>query len=78
MQQHPETGTYLVVTRDQYDRYFDYTVTAGQLKKITKGTMYSNALCPGGTQFKVVKNHAALLLTDTETYKNIEYYDRIN
>lgn len=78
MQQHPESGNYLVVSRDEYDRYFDYTVSAGQLKKSSKATMYNNALCLGGTQFRVVKNHAALLMSDVETYTNTEYYDRTN
>jgi hypothetical protein len=71
---HPESTQYIVATKEQYDRYFDYFVDNGKLKKINKDAEYSVRLCKAEVGFRVVKNHAGVLLENTETFKDTEYY----
>ena len=78
MQQHPESTTYLVVTKEQYDLYHRYCVVKGKLTLIEHDAGLRVALVPRAQGFAVVKNHAPLLLEDTETFKDIEYYDYRN
>jgi hypothetical protein len=78
MQNHPVDTTYLVVTREEYDRYFDYRVVDAKLKKVDRDAVYRVKLKRNVTGFAVVQNHAGLLIEDNETYPDIEYYDRNN
>lgn len=78
MQDHPKTRDYVVVTYDEYTRYFDYCIVRGQLKKIDKAVLPTCQLKKSTTGTAVVLGHAALVLDSTETYSNTEYYDQRN
>ena len=69
---------YVVATKEQYDRYFDFKVVNGVLRKIEHDARYRVKLKRNVTGFAVVQNHAGLLIEDNETYPDIEYYDRNN
>ena len=74
MQQHPADTAYLVVTKNEYDEYFHYCVEEGQLKRILQDSGYRVQLQKSTTGFKVVKDHAGLLVED-EDWDNVEYYE---
>ena len=76
MQNHSE-GNYIVVTRDEYDRYFHYQVINNKLIKIDSDAGYRVQLVKSTKGFPVVKGHAGLLIEDEE-YTDIEYYARTN
>jgi hypothetical protein len=76
MQQHPTNEKYIVVDRDTYDRYFKYRVIDGKLELINNFSGVKPSLVKGKKDFRVVKNHAALLLEPNEQYADVEYYDR--
>ena len=75
MQQHADNGTYIVVTKDEYDTYFKYKVVKGKLKIIDNDDGYSVQLRKADAGVKVVKGHAGLIIEPEETYNNIEYYE---
>lgn len=75
MQNHPENTSYIVVDRDTYENYFRYDrVINGKLRKIIYDPGYRVQLYPSTNGYKVVKNHAALLIEENETYDDTEYY----
>ena len=78
MQNHPQDTTYIVVSQDEYDNYFRYTIVEGRLKKIDTGIRYSVQLKKSNSGYLVVKNHAGLLIESDETFSETEYYDRTN
>ena len=78
MQQHPASESYLVVTKEQYDLYHRYCVVKGKLTLIEHDSGTRVALVTGTAGFTVIKNHAALLVEDNETFNNTEYYDYRN
>lgn len=78
MRNHPTDTQYIVVTQEEYENYYKYTVENGMLKKIVHQHNYNVKLTKSNTGYKVVKNHAGILLEPNETYVNIEYYDTIN
>lgn len=78
MQSHPDSTQYVVVTAKEYENYFQYQVVKGKLKLIEHDSGVRVAFVPGQSGFKVVRNHAALLLEPNEEYNNIEYYDHRN
>ena len=78
MQQHPESESYLVVTKEQYDLYHRYCVVKGKLTLIEHDSGTRVALIVSSSGFTVVKNNAALLVEDNETFNNTEYYDYRN
>jgi hypothetical protein len=78
MQQHPDNSQYLVVSQHEYDNYFRYYVVDNQLKKIDIPTGDRVQLKKSDSGYRVVKNHAGLLLEPAETYTDIEYYDTTN
>ena len=78
MQDHPVDTQYVVVTKEQYDLYFRFKIVKGQLVSIQQDNGVRAPLIKSRTGFKVVANHAALLLTENETFENVEYYDRRN
>ena len=77
MQNHPVDTQYLVVTKDEYERYFDYCVVEGKLKKIVHDAGYRVQLQKSNTGYRVVKGHAGLILEDEE-YPDIEHYEYRN
>lgn len=74
MQQHPTDTQYVVVDKEIYDRYYDYYISEGVLKKIDRNHGYRVQLKKSDSGFKTVKNHAGIILDENETYSNIEYY----
>jgi hypothetical protein len=78
MQNHPKDTTYIVVSQDEYDNYFRYTIVDGKLKKIDTGLRYSVQLKKSNSGYLVVKNHAGLLIEPDETFSETEYYDTAN
>lgn len=78
MQQHPESDKYIVTDRETYSMYFRYRVVKGKLELIKHDSGLLASLVKSTHGFKVVRNHAALLLEPNETYDNIEYYDSRN
>jgi hypothetical protein len=78
MQSH-EPGTYIVVSKTDYENYFRYTVINGKLKKIESDSGFRVQLRKSNTGFPTVKNHAGLIIEQDETYTDIEYYEyRVN
>lgn len=78
MRNHPTDTDYIVVSKDEYDNYFRYTVEKNKLKIIDNNPGHSVQLVKSTKGFAVVKNHAGLLLELNETYENIEYYGTNN
>ena len=77
MQNHPLDTTYVVVTKAEYDRYFDYRVVEDNLKKIDRDSGYSVQLKSSDKGYKTVKGHAGLLVED-EDCPDVEYYEYRN
>lgn len=77
MQNHPVDTDYIVVTKDEYDRYFDYYIVEGKLVKIVRDSGYRVQLQKSDNGYKTVKGHAGLILEDEE-YPEIEYYEYRN
>lgn len=73
MQNHPVDTTYLVVTREEYDRYFDYRVVDAKLKKVEHDAVYRVQLQKSTAGFLVAKGHASLLVEDD--YEDTEHYE---
>ena len=72
---HPQDTTYIVVSRDEYDNYFRYTIVEGKLKKIDNNPGYRVQLTSSTNGYATVKKHAGLIIESTDTYQDIEYYD---
>jgi hypothetical protein len=75
MTNHPANTTYVVVSKDEYDNYFRYTIVDSKLKKIDNNPGIRVHLVSSSEGYAVVKNHAGLILEPTDTYDEIEYYD---
>jgi hypothetical protein len=73
LMEHPENTQYLVVEKSVYDRYFDYIVVEGNLKKIVRDSGYRVQLQKSDTGYKVVKGHASVIVEDD--YHEVEYYE---
>jgi hypothetical protein len=78
MVQHPDSTQYVVVDKTTYDMYYKYRVVNGLLEKIVQHNGLITYLIKSNKGYRVVKNNAALLIEDDETYPDIEYYDRKN
>ena len=78
MQQHPSSAAYMVVTKEQYDMYHRHCLIKGNLTLIEHDSGNRVALTPAASGFMVVKNPSSLLLENTETFNNTEYYDYRN
>lgn len=75
MTDHPIDTKYVVVDRETYDNYFRYDrVINGKLKKVIHDPGYRVQLHSSNAGFKVVRNHAALLIENNETYDDTEFY----
>ena len=71
-------GDYIIVTKQEYDNYFQYTIVDGKLKPIDTGAKSSVKLKRSTAGFPVVKGHAGILLESGENVTDIEYYARNN
>ena len=76
MQNHAE-GIYIVVSKNEYELYFNYQIIKGKLIKIDNDAKYRVQLVKSTKGFPVVKGQAGLLIED-EDFKDIEYYARTN
>lgn len=76
MLDHPISDNYLIVDQLTYDTYFKYRVNVSKksLEKIASNLGVSVKLKKSDYGYKVVKNHAGLLIEETEEYNEIEYY----
>ena len=71
---HPTDTTYIVVSKDEYDNYFRYTIVDSKLKKIDSNPGYHVQLVSSSMGYAVAKKHAGLILEPIDTYNEIEYY----
>jgi hypothetical protein len=78
MQNHPTETNYIVVSKEEYDNYYQYTVVDAKLKKIDRNPGSSVQLTKSDSGYQVIKNHAGIVLEPGETYTDTEYYDRTN
>jgi len=78
MQQHPESGVYIVVDKATYDEYFRYRVANGQLVKIEQDSKYRVKLLKSNKGYPTVYGHAGLVIEADEVYNNVEYYEQNN
>ena len=72
---HQEHGEYLGVTEHEYKHYYQYYIENDKLKIIDINSGYRVQLKPSNQGYRVVNNHAGIILTDDEEYENVEYYD---
>ena len=72
---HQEHGDYLVVTEHEYKHYYQYYVENNKLKMIDINPRYHVQLKRSDQGYRVVRNHAGIILADNEEYLNVEYYD---
>jgi len=76
MVNHPTSFGYIVVDRTTYDNYFKYRVNVSKkvLEIIDLNIGISVKLKKSNRGYRVIKNHAGLILEAEETYKDVEYY----
>jgi hypothetical protein len=74
----PDTTNFVVVTKEQYEIYWKYKITNGKLEFIPTINEFRVSFVKSNKGFKVVKNHASLLIEANEEYSNIEHYDTRN
>lgn len=72
---HPESLQYIVVNQDQFNNYYKYKVVDNKLVEIKKAIAVASPLVKSDRGFRVVKNHAALLLEESESFNPVEYYE---
>ncbi|CAB4128946.1 hypothetical protein UFOVP112_109 [uncultured Caudovirales phage] len=78
MADHPESMKYVVVDKTTYDNYFHYRIVNGQAVKIDNDAGYRVQLRKSKSGYPTVAGHASLVVESTETYNNLEYYERNN
>jgi hypothetical protein len=78
MNEHKTVDSYVVVTKEIYENYFKYQIVNGVPKLINRDSYRGRQLTPSNNGYLVVKGHAGLIIEDTETYPEIEYYARNN
>ena len=71
---HPADTNYLVVSEKEYYNYSEYQIVDGKLKMVDKTPRYHVQLKRSSQGYRVVKNHAGIIL-ENETYNDVEYYD---
>ena len=72
---HQEHGEYLVVTEHEYRHYYRYYIENDKLKMIDINPRYRVQLKRSSQGYRVVHNHAGIILASDEEYENVEYYD---
>ena len=75
---HQEQGKYLVVTEYEYQHYYQYYIENNKLKMIDLNPGYRVQLKSSTQGYRVIKNHAGIVLASNEEYVNVEYYDTNN
>lgn len=75
---HQTQGDYLVVSEYEYRHYYQYYIEHNKLKKIDIDLGYRVQLKSSTQGYRVVKNHAGIILSDNEEYQHVEYYDTVN
>lgn len=71
----PESGTYIVVTQEEHNNYYQYEfVKDGKLVKKKPVSNYRNPIAKNEQGWRVVANHANIVLSKDETYSNTESY----
>ena len=78
MQRHPIDTVYIVVSKYEYEHYYQYTIVNNKLKIIDRDPGYRVQLKKSSSGYKVVKNHAGLILEPDEAYTDTEHYDGTN
>ena len=71
-------GTYIVVSKEEYETYFNYRIVKGKLIKIEHDAGYCVKLKKSTKGFHVVKNNAGLILEAGEAHNDTEYYETNN
>lgn len=76
-QNHPESKQYLIVDQKTYENYIHYRVNVEKkkLEKVVFDPRISVKLKKSDSGYKVVNNHAGLIIESDEDYKDVEYYD---
>ena len=75
MTNHPESSQYAVVSQSIYNAYYNYIIQDGKPKLVDKHTTHRVQLKRSSQGYRVVNNHAGIILASDEEYKNVEYYD---
>jgi hypothetical protein len=75
MQKHPENTQYIVVNKEIYDNYFRYYVQDSKLKLIDNDMGFRVQLKSSTQGYRVVKDHAGIILDDCEEYHDVGYYE---
>jgi hypothetical protein len=78
MQNHPESGQYVVVDQSIYENYFLYRIIKGQPVKISHDAGYQRNLEKSSTGIAVVAGHAGLVIEPNENYSTTEHYEYRN
>jgi hypothetical protein len=78
MQNHPDSDRYVVVDQKVYESYFKYWIVKGIPELIVYDQGNTRKLFKSQEGFLVVKDHAALLLEEKESFESMEYYDYRN
>jgi hypothetical protein len=70
-----DSGTYLVVTKEEYDNYYRYEAVKDN-KLISKQPPSTNrrAIAKNEYGWRVVEGHANIVLEDNETYTSTDTY----
>lgn len=74
-QNHPKDTTYLVVDEKTYLEYYKYKIVNGKLKIVDIDPGYRVQLKRSDQGYRVVKDHAGIILDQNEEYQDVEYYD---
>lgn len=70
-----ETGQYLVVDKETYDNYSKYeSVQDGKLIEKPIQRAYQNQLVSSQNGWRVIRNHANIVLYESERADQIEHY----
>jgi hypothetical protein len=70
--------SYVIVSKDIYEKYFNYRIFNKQAVLIDRNTQYNVRLKQSNKGYQVVKNHAGLLIETNEEFDNVEYYEPNN
>ena len=72
---HPDNQQYLTVTKEQYTHYYQYEVKNNALKLLDNGNKNHVQLKKSDHGYRTVRNHAGIVLSADETYKDVEFYE---
>ena len=75
---HPDSTSYVVVDKKEYENYFKYRIVKGHLVNIDHDSIYCVRLKKSTTGYPTVTGHAGIVLETNEVYNNIEYYEPNN